>query len=296
MMHARVAAVSIERIARGKSQIRQDVLAIEEPLEIRVEYEPEAHGIATAPIGITLRTPGHDNELAAGFLFGEGVLKKTGGIVQIMEGPPASRDKPFPTAVTVRLAAGIIFDPAKLVKNVMTTSSCGACGAVDLVHLPLPHASESIPFHVDAGLITRLPERLRSAQTLFQHTGGLHAAGLFAEDGELVAIREDIGRHNAMDKLIGWGFLEGALPFSKHLVFFSGRVSFDLMQKAIAAGLRAVASIGPPSSLAVELAERYNVTLIGFIREDRFNVYAHGARVTSPGGPVKERAERQAGA
>lgn len=278
MLHARIAEVPIIRISEDKAKTRNDLLAIEEPLSIYIRQNIDGK-IQTESLGITMRTPGHDTELAAGLLFCEGIISASDDIAIVEEGSPAGRDKLFPTAVTVSLKSGLPFDVDRLQRRLITTSSCGLCGTLDLDRFNLRDPQHSQGMQLDGQIIPSLPDQLRKAQPVFQHTGGLHAAGLFNFSGQLLDIREDIGRHNAMDKLIGDALLKQNLPFSDTLVLFSGRVSFDLMQKAIACGLSIVASVGPPSSLAVEMAERYGVTLLGFIRSKEFNIYTHGERL-----------------
>ncbi len=285
MLHARIAQVPIIRISRDKAKTRTDLLAIEEPLTINIRQDIDDQ-VQMESLGITMRTPGHDIELAVGLLFCEGIISSSDDIATVEEGPPAGRDKLFPASVTIALNPGLHFDADRLQRRQITTSSCGLCGTLDLDHLNLRNQQHTKGMQLDGHIIPSLPDRLRKAQPLFQHTGGLHAAGLFNFSGQLLDVREDIGRHNAMDKLIGDALLKHNLPFADTIVLFSGRVSFDLMQKAIASGIGIVASVGPPSSLAVEMAEQYGVTLLGFIRSKEFNIYTHGERLdlqnTSP--------------
>ena len=245
-----------------------DAVAAEEPLQIRVEGRS---------IAITMRTPGHDRELAAGFLFSEGVVEAPGQFFEISTCP--SQQGEGGGAVDVLLADGGEVDLDRLTRHVFTSSSCGVCGKTTLDALfeeraPLPDGAK-----FDPEMLLRLPDLLRERQSTFDRTGGLHASGIFDIHGELLVSREDVGRHNALDKVIGHGLLAGLLPFSEHALVVSGRVSFELMQKAHAAGIPAVVAISAPSSLAVELARRSGQLLVGFVRGGRMNVYAGEGRL-----------------
>jgi FdhD protein len=268
-------------IRDGTAKPRSDQLAAEEPLEIRIN----AHG-ADHRISVTMRTPGNDFELAVGFLTTEGVIAGRDEVDQVRYcvGGPAEQQY---NIVTVALRPGVSFDDERLRRNFYATSSCGICGKASLEALevregpPLPDG----PI-VDASLLADLPERLRAGQKLFDRTGGLHAAGLFTSDGTLVALREDVGRHNAVDKLVGWMLLEGRFPAGEALLGVSGRASFEIMQKALAAGIPIVAAVSAPSSLAVDLAERFGMTLAGFVRDGSLNVYAGKQRIRVTPGPT----------
>jgi FdhD protein len=267
----------------GARRERTDVLATEEPLEIRVAVLDALRGArlddAATPVSVTMRTPGADFELAAGFLFSEGLI---GGADAISSIRYCTEGEQQYNVVSVVLAPGTRFDPAALQRNFYQTSSCGVCGKASIEAVMGPACAR-----VDSGLVvspevvTRLPGQLRAAQAVFERTGGLHAAGLFTADGELVRAREDVGRHNAMDKLVGASLLERELPWSRRMVMVSGRLSFELVQKAARAGAAVLAGVSAPSSLAVELAEACGMTLCGFVRGERFNVYAGGARIAS---------------
>jgi FdhD protein len=231
----------------------QDLLAVEEPLQIRVNGRD---------LSITMRTPGHDGELAAGFLFTEGILKTRSDILAI---------ECQENTVALKLAEGV--DPGTA-RNFYTTSSCGVCGKASIESL---HASgcTMLPYvSVGREVIHGLPEKLRATQSVFEHTGGLHGAALFDISGNLETVREDVGRHNAVDKLIGAAFLDGRLPLGDRILMLSGRASFELVQKAVTAGIPVVAAVGAPSSLAVQTAMRFGMTLLGFVREGRFNIYS----------------------
>lgn len=265
-----------------------DLLAVEEPLEIRVGFADGTH----AAISITMRTPGNDGELAAGFLFTEGILKSPDQIKQIRHcglrvGKVASTlDRAAAlnsNTIRVDLADGVEIDLDRLKRNFYTTSSCGVCGksSIDALRTGISKLVDVARPRVESSLIHALPEKLRAVQEAFEKTGGLHASALFDANGEIEIVREDVGRHNALDKVIGAKFLAGALPMPDKILLVSGRVSFELVQKALMAGIPVIAAIGAPSSLAVELANEYSMTVIGFVRENRFNVYSGADRIVS---------------
>ena len=244
----------------------EDCLAGEEPLEIRV---------GRRAIGVTMRTPGHDSELASGFLFSEGIVESPEQIAAIEEVKGAQN------AVRVKLARGVRFDAARSRRNFVANSSCGICGKVSIDNVR--SRARQIPdsgLHVTAEVLCSLPERARTEQAVFGRTGGLHAAALFGAEGELRVLREDIGRHNAVDKVIGWAVLRGRVPLSDCLLLASGRGGFEIIQKAIVAGIPVVACVSAPSSLAVQLARRMGQTLVGFLRGKRFVIYAGESRLT----------------
>lgn len=270
------ARVAILRSEAGVLRPVDDAVALEEPLEIRLDF-PEPEGRAVRSLSITMRTPGHDEELAAGFLFTEGLVRRRTDIERIRpcgadDGAHGARN-----AVRVRLADHAKIHWPAVERHFYATSSCGVCGKASLDALEVqglvPPARNG--FRITPATVTALPDRLRAAQRVFEQTGGLHAAALFDASGTLIAIREDVGRHNAVDKLVGAQFLQGAAPLADRLLFLSGRASFELMQKALAAGIPMVVAVGAPSSMAVDLARRFGMTLVGFVRGDRFNVY-HG--------------------
>jgi FdhD protein len=275
----------IERVTVSEDgasiRTRDDQLAVEEPLEIRIIRAEDADhpgGEAGHRVSVTMRTPGADFELAAGFLYGEGLIGGAEAIVSIRYCTDAEQQF---NVVNVRLVPGASFDPAALSRNFYATSSCGVCGkaSIEAVMEPACARIES-SLEVDPAVLVRLPEKLREAQQLFERTGGLHAAAQFTADGELVRIREDVGRHNAMDKLVGAALLAGEVPLAESIVLVSGRTSFELVQKAARAGVPVLAGVSAPSSLAVELAAQAGMTLAGFVRDPGFNVYAGGARIT----------------
>ena len=237
----------------------RDSVAVEEPLEIRV------NGV---PIAVTMRTPGHDEELALGFLLSEGI-------------EPRRAEPPTDLAANTIEVEADSFDPARLERHFYTSSSCGVCGkgALEAVAVEAPVVAGEL--RAGSSLLVALPRQLRERQAAFAETGGLHATGLFAPDGELLCLREDVGRHNAMDKVIGWAFGERLLPLADSILCVSGRLSFELVQKAAVAGCPIVVAVGAPSSLAVELARDRAVTLCGFVRDGRVNVYSEEWRVVS---------------
>jgi FdhD protein len=275
-----VAHASIQRIDGAAARSVDDTLAIEEPLEIRLEYGPRNQRVSQS-ISITMRTPGYDFELAAGFLFTEGIIRDGKDIEGIHYCGPEVRDTTFTNTVRVDLAPTVAIDMGRLKRHFYTSSSCGVCGksSIEALRTQSRFTSENADLKVAAELIHQLPERLRKSQGIFESTGGLHASALFSATGDLILLREDVGRHNALDKIIGHAVLKNMLPLSHFLLLVSGRASFELIQKASMAGLGIFAAVGAPSSLAVELAKDTHMTLLGFVRNDRFNIYANGSRV-----------------
>ncbi|MBC9731104.1 formate dehydrogenase accessory sulfurtransferase FdhD [Streptomyces sp. TRM68367] len=262
------------RIRDGAVSSRPDTLVAEEPLEIRLNGRP---------LAITMRTPGDDFALAAGFLVSEGVLGRAEELTNILYCAGATEDGANTyNVVDVRLAPGVVVPDISLERNVYTTSSCGLCGkaSLDAVRTSTrwPIAGTP-PVRVDPELLAALPDRLRGAQRVFDRTGGLHAAGLFSSGGELLDLREDVGRHNAVDKLIGRALQSGELPLSRRILLVSGRASFELAQKAVMAGIPVLAAVSAPSSLAVDLATETGLTLVGFLRGSSMNVYAGEQRI-----------------
>jgi FdhD protein len=269
---------AIQRFESGHpTATGDDAVAVEEPLEIRLGRVVDGK-LRLQPVSITMRTPGDDFELAAGFLFTEGILKSSDQIREILH---CGKGKGASNTLRVELAAGVDVDMKRLERNFYTTSSCGVCGKTSLEALATGAQPVATPagFTVDAHLIDELPERLRSKQHAFRSTGGLHASALFSRTGELLGLREDVGRHNALDKLIGARFLAGTLPANDTILFLSGRASFELLQKAVMAGIPVVCAVGAPSSLAIEAAREFGLTLLGFVRGNRFNVYAGQERL-----------------
>lgn len=270
----------ILRFENGDFEQSDDLLATEEPLEIRVVHGGKENR-KDRSLSITMRTPGHDQDLAAGFLLGEGIIKNAGQIVEFENtGPEDSEGES--NQLCVHLAENVAFDFGSLQRNFYMTSSCGICGTASLeavrARLSAPLGNDSL--EVSPGVIGGLPNSLRQFQKTFDETGGLHAAGLFDAEGNLIACREDVGRHNALDKLIGSRLLAGHLPSQDTLVLVSGRASFELVQKVISAKIPLLAAVGAPSSLAAELAQEFGVTLVGFTTATRFNLYTHDQRVS----------------
>lgn len=271
-----VVAVQVHRISDGASVVEPDVLAVEEPLEIRLGYENGGQRVQV-PVSITMRTPGHDAELAVGFLFTEGILAAREQIAGVHSCGTGN-------VVRVDLRPGVGVDLTRLERHFYTSSSCGVCGkaSLDAIRVRARHRLPVGRPVVESGVIHRLPEALREAQTVFARTGGLHAAALFDVQGRLLDLREDVGRHNALDKLIGSQFLAGRTPLLQDMLLVSGRASFELVQKAAVAGIPILAAVGAPSSLAVSLAQEHGLTVLGFVRQNRFNIYT-GAERIQPG-------------
>jgi len=285
---------TVEKVTGRTSQQIVDSLAIEEPLEIQLTYGPSSSR-HTRSISVTMRTPGDDFDLAVGFLMTEGVIHDANDVEQIAyaghtfnEKESFNKEESIPhtmdaltlgsrqNVVRVDLATDVAVSLATLQRNFYTTSSCGICGKASLLALRTvcpPRAPNN--FRVAAHVLYSLPARLRASQGVFDRTGGLHGAGLFDSNGNLVSLREDVGRHNAVDKLIGSEFLADRTPLRDRLLLLSGRASFELLQKALMGGVPMVAAVGAPSSLAVQVAKEFDITLVGFLRDDRFNIY-HG--------------------
>jgi FdhD protein len=261
----------VTRISETSREIRFDSLAAEEPLEIRV---------GGRSLAVTMRTPGNDFELAAGFLVTEGLVAGGADIATISYCPGAETQEY--NVLDVTLAAGVAPPAAQSARPFLTTSSCGLCGkaSIDTVRSKSRFDVGDDPLTVPAALLCALPAKLRQAQKVFDRTGGLHAAGLFDGAGDLVCLREDVGRHNAFDKVIGWAAVNGRLPLRGHLLLASGRASFELVQKALMAGVPLLAAVSAPSSLAAELADEAGLTLVGFLRGETMNVYTRPSRVT----------------
>ena len=269
----------------GRSQAWvEDTISVEEPLEIRICANVD--GITTDKnIAVTMRTPGNDAELATGFLFTEGLISEINQIKTVahLDGLCTRNSA---NIIVVELAGGFERATAALDRNFYTTSSCGVCGkssiaAIKTFSIFRDLATEHYTW--DLEVLYHLPERLRAAQSNFSATGGIHAAGLFDREGQLIALREDVGRHNALDKLIGHALAAGSLPLRQQILLLSGRASFELVQKAAMAGIQIIAAIGAPSSLAIELAKEFDITLLAFLRDQRFNIYHQGSNTTIEG-------------
>jgi FdhD protein len=263
---------AVQTVDRGSSTSHTDLLAIEEPLQICL------NGL---PLSITMRTPGADLDLATGFLFTEASINDVGQIFSMTaesadDSPEDSGDR-----VTIRLRPDVAVDPARVRRNFYTSSSCGVCGKLAMgaieVHPSRVMRQSGPKFNAD--LIYRLPDLLRRAQDAFDRTGGIHAAALFSPEGTLLGLREDVGRHNAVDKLIGFALRDGTVPLDDSLILVSGRAGFELVQKSVMAGIPVLAAVGAPSSLAVDVAKRFGLTLVGFLRGQRFNIYSGNWRI-----------------
>jgi FdhD protein len=265
---AQTTPVQMTRVLRrGAASILKDETAREEPLEIRVEGRS---------VAVVMRTPGHDVELAAGFLVTEGVIQKPRDVLEITQCPATTESKGNIVDV---LLGGAVVNWDSLTRHVFSASSCGLCGktSIDSVFQKFPAVASA--WKVPVEILWSLPDQLRQAQEAFAKTGGLHASAIFDLEGNLVVLREDVGRHNALDKVLGHCLLNGMLPLDRHILLVSGRVSFEIIQKALAGGIAMVAAISAPSSLAVEFAEEANQTLVGFLRNERLNMYCHPQRL-----------------
>ena len=266
-------AVAVTKLLRrngnAKLRIEDDAVAVEEPLEIRV------HGRSVA---VTMRTPGYDRELAAGFLLTEGIIHERKDLIEILHCRAAVAPD---NTLNVFLSPSVKVDFAQLTRHVFATSSCGLCGkaSIESVHQHFPPVKSKLK--VTARTLAQLPAFMRDAQQTFERTGGLHAAAVFNAKGELIVLREDVGRHNAVDKVLGFGFLERKFPFDAHILLVSGRASFEIMQKALAARIPVICAVSAPSSLAVDFARESNQTLVGFLRGDTMNIYAGAERIRS---------------
>lgn len=274
-------AVDISTVTEGRQADRHDEVAVEEPLELRLAFSTP-DGRATRSISVTMRTPGDDRELAAGFLFSESIIRRADDIAAIETCGPPAPDSGNHNVVRVELGADVKVDLGRLQRHFYTTSSCGVCGktSLDALHAigARPQTDNAITFRHE--VLGRVPQRLRAAQATFDRTGGLHAAAAFTTEGEPVVTREDVGRHNAVDKVVGALLLGDRLPAGDLGLMVSGRASFELMQKALVAGMPLLAAVSAPSSLAVELAREFDITLIGFLRGGNYNIYAGAQRIS----------------
>jgi len=270
-----VSRTKIIKVNAANRTDADDMLAVEEPMEIRLEFGPQNKRVQKS-ISVTMRTPGNDEELATGFLYTEGIISSPADIVSVIH-PKADNEN----MVLVSLNECIIPAIGQFERNFYTTSSCGVCGkaSIEAVRTACNIPDSFDKLRVPATIIYKLPGLLRKQQEVFENTGGLHACALFDINGKLLFSREDVGRHNALDKLIGAAYKVGSLPLDKHILLLSGRASFELVQKAVMAGIKIVAAVGAPSSLAAEVAEEWGMTLIGFLRGERFNIYSGAERV-----------------
>ena len=270
-----VSRTKIKKINASNSTDADDMLAVEEPMEIRLEFGPQNKRVQKS-ISVTMRTPGNDEELATGFLYTEGIISAPVDIVSVIH-PKADNEN----IILVSLNEHLIPAFGQLERNFYTTSSCGVCGkaSIEAVRTACNIPDSFDKLRVTATMIYELPGLLRKQQEVFENTGGLHACALFDTSGKLLFSREDVGRHNALDKLIGAAYKADSLPLDKHMLLLSGRASFELVQKAVMAGIKIVAAVGAPSSLAAEMAEEWGMTLIGFLRGERFNIYSGAERI-----------------
>ena len=282
MLKSSVATVQISKVTSPATdhdsfslQESDDLLAVEAPLEIRIVFGAE-NNRQQKNISVTMCTPGNDVELATGFLFTEGIIKNQSGISGTNDLSDTND-----AIVIVELQPGISFDPKKIERHFYTSSSCGVCGksSIDAVKNVFDNNPTADNIKINSSVIIGLPQLLRQQQDIFEHTGGLHASALFDCTGNLLLLREDVGRHNALDKLVGACLAAGTLPLNQHILLLSGRASFELIQKAAMAGIKIVCAVGAPSSLAVEMANDLDITLIGFLRDKRFNIYSGKQRV-----------------
>ncbi len=268
------------RIENGRTQARTDFLACEEPLEIKLAYGPRGQRQSRS-LAVTMRTPGEDEELAAGFLFTEGIIGKAADIKEMRHVGGALAEEARENILLVELTEELPVDFDKLNRHFYTSSSCGVCGkaSIDMVRSVSCYFPRRNHPTIQVSTLQALPEKLSRQQAIFECTGGIHAAASFTPQGELLMVREGVGRHNALDKLLGASLLKGQMPLREQAILLSGRLSFELVQKSVMAGVPILAAVGAPSSLAVELAEEYGMTLVGFLRGQAFNVYSGEERV-----------------
>ncbi len=274
MKDRRTDQISIHKINSGAIIEAEDKVAVEEPLEIQQEYSTTT-GRMLKNIAVTMRTPGNDEELAAGFLFTEGIIKSGEAIGEI------KRSHTDENIVQVILKENIIPALGNAARNFYTTSSCGVCGkgSIDAINTVSAFTDVKDMILIDAVVLYKLQDSVKAAQKIFEDTGGIHASALFDCSGTCIMLREDVGRHNALDKIIGAALMKHELPLNEHLLFLSGRASFELVQKAVMAGIKVIVAVGAPSSLAVEMARENDITLIGFLKNNRFNIYSGKERI-----------------
>lgn len=274
-------AIDVSKVRGGRETAQADDVAVEEPLEIQL-CSPAVHGAAAKSVSITMRTPGNDEELAVGFLFTEGIIGSAAEIRSAGHCGPPDPDTGYRNVLRVELEPEIEVDLDRLERHFYTTSSCGVCGkaSLDALRVSGQQSLAGVTTAFPRDIIAGLPDRLREKQAVFSKTGGLHAAAVFDPDGEILLVREDVGRHNAVDKVVGRLLMDERLPAHRMGLLVSGRASFELMQKALVAGLPLLAAVGAPSSLAVSLALEFDMTLVGFLRNGNFNIYSGASRLT----------------
>jgi len=280
-MTASSRSFTVKKISGDSANSVDDQVAVEEPLEIRLGYKTP-DGRTSSSVSITMRTPGSDADLAVGFLYSESIIRAASDIMKVEHTGPAAPDTGNHNIVRVDLASDVHVDLGRLQRHFYTTSSCGVCGksSLDALHVTgvEPLAADGVIFSRET--LTAMPAALRARQRTFEQTGGLHAAAAFDSQGEILVVHEDVGRHNAVDKVIGTLLARDLLPASKLGLMVSGRASFELMQKTLVAGIPILAAVSAPSSLAVQLANEFNVSLVGFLRGDTFNIYSGGERIS----------------
>ena len=274
MITQKTERVLINKIINGEEFEVEDEIAIEEPLEIQLVYSTQ-YGRMQKNISVTMRTPGNDEELAAGFLFTEGIVKHAEDISSVQHLPSDMN------RVLITLVENIIPSLNSAERNFYTTSSCGICGkgSIEAINVTAVFPNTFDTISISASVIYSLPDLVKKEQQVFQHTGGIHACALISFSGEVILIREDVGRHNALDKIIGNRFLKSQMPLNNNILFLSGRSSFELVQKAFMAGIKIIVAVGAPSSLALEMAKECGITLIGFLRGEKFNIYTGAQRI-----------------
>jgi FdhD protein len=281
-MQSATKQIRVTKITDFENSDQTDLIAIEEPLEIRLQYgEPENRN--TKNIAVTMRTPGHDTELAIGFLFTEGIIKSASDIKDVDYCFIACAENKT-NVIQVSLKDNLIPKLANTDRNFYTTSSCGVCGkgSIAAIRTVSSFTNPTRQINISSEMLCQMPQLLSAQQEVFNNTGGLHASALFSTDGEILLVREDVGRHNALDKIIGASLQNDRLPLDQSILLLSGRASFELVQKAAMAGIQIIAAVGAPSSLAVELAEEFGITLAGFLRGNRFNIYTSSQRISIP--------------
>jgi len=279
-MASNITPVEIKKVSNSKFETVPDLLASEEPLEIRIGFGPLGNREQKS-LSVTMRTPGHDYELAVGFLFTEGIITWFEQVESVKFCEDRGKQEQKENVVRVELKPEVSIDFEKLQRHFYTSSSCGVCGKTSIDSVKVHCMNIQGDFTVSSDVIHSLPDTLRKSQAVFEHTGGLHASALFDSLGNIVLLREDVGRHNALDKLVGAMLFKEATPLSTYILLVSGRISFELVQKAAVAGVPILAAVGAPSSLAVQLAKEVGMTLLGFVRDKRFNIYSGEQRVTT---------------
>lgn len=268
----------IEKRTSAHSEIRDDLIVVEEPLEIRLGYGPDGDRDQLS-LSVTMRTPGNDEELAIGFLYSEQIISSASNFLSVKYCDDVGKQDQKENVMRVELTPDVKLDPTLFKRNFYTTSSCGVCGKASIEQVRFQCQPISDKIRIKGSILNQLPRKLRDAQIVFKHTGGLHASALFDLSGNLLFYREDVGRHNALDKLLGHLVLTHDGNAIEHILLLSGRISFELVQKAARASIPIIAALGAPSSLAVDLAEELGITLVGFLKEDKFNIYTHSKRL-----------------